>query len=187
MTRPTPAPTTPRPGSNPSRTTTGGNGDAGPPPSSRGSRPGPTVTDHQIPLEVFDGVVRNVFSVALTLSAARSLTEGHVGARLEGALDELDDLVRELRHTALAHVRVDTPSRSGVGPAERSTLAPSRPSPDLVEQAAHALTDVDGVLLRLWTDAVADSPHDPNARDRIVSAAQLVRLARAALTPTAVS
>jgi hypothetical protein len=187
VTRPTPAPTTPRPGSNASRTTIGGNGDVGPAPSSRGSRPGPTVTDHQIPLEVFDGVVRNIFSVALTLSAARRLTEGRAGARLENALDELDDLVRELRHTALAHIRVETPSRPGVGPTERSTFASRRSAPDLVEEAAHALTDVDGVLLRLWTDAVADTRHDPNARDRIVSAAQLVRLARAALTPTAVS
>jgi hypothetical protein len=86
----------------------------------------------------------------------------------------------------VAHFRADTPSLPGVEPAERSTLAP-RPAANLIDQAAHALTKVDDVLIRLWTDAVADTGHHPNAWERIVNAAPLVRLARVTLTATVIS
>lgn len=186
MTRRPRPPTSSRRGWSAYQSRTDGNGDAGRASSTLGSRPAPALTDWRTPLEVLDGVVRSIFAIALALSASRSPTEGHAGASLENALEELDDLVRELRHPAFAaHLRADTPRRGGVEPAERRTPA-AEPALHLVDQAAHALTEVDGVLIRLWTDAVVDTGHDPSTRERIVNAARLVRLARVTLTATAV-
>jgi len=183
--RPRP-PTASRLGSSAYRARTEGNGDAGRAPSTLGSPPAPALTDWRTPFEVLDGVIRSIFSIALTLSASGSLTEAHAGASLENALEELDDLVRELRHSAFAtHLPAGTPPLVGVQPAERRTTA-AESALHLVDQAAHALTEVDGVLIRLWTDAVVDTDHDPSARERIVNAARLVHLARVTLTATAV-
>jgi hypothetical protein len=177
MTRSPPAPTIPALESLTDRTPTNGNSDTGPTPPALGPQPEPDLIDTQILLAVLDGALRAIFSVALTLSAARNLGEGPVTARLDQALDEIDDLVRELRHTALnAHLPSRTRARPGVELPLSSTSA--EPAPDLVDQAAGVLTEVDAVLIGLWNDADADTGADPNARESITTAARLVRLAK---------
>ncbi len=183
MTRPPPSPTIPIARSRADRAPTVGNGDT---PTARavGPQPEPDLIDVQVFLEVLDGAVRGIFSVALTLSAARSLTEGPGAARLDQALDELDDLVRGLRHSALsAHPSTRPHARAGVDPALSSS--PAKQAPDLVDQAADALTEVDAVLIGLWNDAVTDTGADPDARECITDAARLVRVAKNTLTAPA--
>lgn len=136
---------------------TDGNGDTAPTPRVLGPQPEPDLIDIQVLLEVIDGAVRGIFSVALTLSAARNLTKGPATTRLDRGLDEIDDLVRGLRHTALdARLPTRTRAPAGIKPPPRITRA-TRAS-DLVDQAAGALTDVDAVLIELWNDAVAATP-----------------------------
>lgn len=110
MTRSPPAPTIPalRPLTNQTPTNST---DTGPTPLVPGPQPEPDLIDTQLLLEVLDGTVRAIFSVALTLSAARNLTNGPATTRLDQALDEIDDLVRELRHTALS-AHLSTPTRA---------------------------------------------------------------------------
>lgn len=188
MTRPPPAPTIPVARSLTDRAPIDGDDDIAPTPRALGPQLEPDLIDAQIFLEVLDGAVRGIFSVALTLSAARSLTEGPGAARLDQALDELDDLVRGLRHTALsAHLSTSTNAQEGVEPALSST--PAKQAPDLVDQAAGAPTEVDAVLIGLWNDAVADRGAGPNARERITDAARAPRQEHADrphshLTPT---
>jgi hypothetical protein len=116
MTRPPPAPTTPVVRSlADAAPTERDDGDTGPTLLDPGPQPEPDLIDTQIVLDVLDGAVGGIFSVTLTLSAARSLTEGPGAARLDQALDELDDLVRGLRHAALsAHLSSRTRVREGV-------------------------------------------------------------------------
>lgn len=105
MTRSPPAPMIPAVGSLADPTPSDGNGDTGPTPPAVSPQAEPGLIDTRLLLEVLDGAVRGTFSVSLTSSAARNLTEGPATARLAEALDELDDLVRELRHTVLnAHL-----------------------------------------------------------------------------------
>jgi hypothetical protein len=121
MTRAPPAPTIPVLGSAADRTRTDGKRDARPTPSGLGSQSEPDLIDAQISVRVLDGAVRRIFSAALAVSAARSLTEGPVSARLDQALDELDDLVRELRHAALvAHLPTPRDFGDEGGPRARS-------------------------------------------------------------------
>jgi hypothetical protein len=180
MTRSPPPPTIPAVGSPADRTPTI-DSDTGPIPLGLGPHAEPDLIDTRILLEFLDSAVRGIFSVALTLSAARNLTEGPATTRLDQALDEIDDLVRELRHTALnAHLPTPARARAGLAPPPGST--PADPAPDLVDQAASALTSVDAVLIGLWNDAVTDTSADPNARECITTAARLVRAAKKTLT-----
>lgn len=184
MTRSPPVPTIPAVGSLADPTPTDGSSDIEPTPRVLGPRAEPDLIDTQMLLDVLDGAVRGIFSVALTLSAARSLTEGPGAARLDQALDELEDLVRELRHTALnAHLSTRTRARAGLAPPPSDT--PTNPALDLVDQAAGALTEVDAVLIGLWNDAVTDTSAGPNARESITNAARLVRTAKNTLTSPA--
>jgi hypothetical protein len=139
------------------RTRTDGKGDAIQTPSGSGSQPEPDLLDAKILLHVLEGVVRGIFSAALAVSAARSLAEGPVTARLDQALDELDDVVRELRHTALvSHLPTHTRPRPHAEPGGSGT-SPAEPTPDLVDQATGALTDADAVPVRLGSDAARGS------------------------------
>jgi hypothetical protein len=63
---------------------------------------------------------------------------------------------------------------------------PKHPARTLLSPfACVALTQVDGVLVRLWIDAVADTGH-ADARQRITDATRLVRLGRISLSANAV-
>ena len=183
MTRSPPTPTIPALGSLADRTPTNSS-DTGPTALALGPQSEPDLIDTQVLLEVLDGAVRAIFSVALTLSAARNLTYGPATARLDQALDEIDDLVRELRHTALrAHPATRTHARAGVEPPPSCT--PAKPALDPADQAAVALTAIDAVLIGLWNDDAAATGADPNTRESITNAARLVRLAKNTLTAPA--
>jgi hypothetical protein len=88
--------------------------------------------------------------------AARSLAEGSVTAKLDQALDELDDLVRELRLTTLGRAppyphATSTASRaSRVRHVDRGALPPGSH-----QEATGALTAADAEPVRLWRDADA--------------------------------
>jgi hypothetical protein len=140
--------------------------------------------ERQLPLELADRVVRDIFSVSLALASARSLSEGLAAARLDDAIDELDGLVKELHRAALGALRPSGKQPRPVEPGNGNTSA-TRTGPDLVDQAASALEQVDAVLVRLWTDAVGDTTQ-AGARERITYATRLVRLGRISLTDTAV-
>jgi hypothetical protein len=128
MTRPAPPPTIPALGSAADRTRTDGRRDARPTPSGFGSQPEPDLLEPQIPLHVLNGAVRGISSAALALSAARTLTEGPVTARLDQALGALDDLVRELRHAALvAHLTTRAWPHPRADPAQSGTSTPTPP------------------------------------------------------------
>jgi hypothetical protein len=117
MTGSPPAPPIPAVGSLADRAPTIGSSDTGPTPLALGPQAEPDLIDTQILLEVLDSAVRGIFSVALTLSAARNLTEGPATVRLDQALDEIDDLVRQLRHTALnAHLPPRVPGQGASHP-----------------------------------------------------------------------
>jgi hypothetical protein len=188
MTTTTPAPTAaPLLGASANRTRTAarGYGDVEPAAPSRRSQPELVSAENELPLEMADRVARDLFSVSLTLSSARSLSEGLASACLDEAIDELDGLVHELHRAALDGLRPNgTPSRPGVEPVNGNTSA-TKADPDLVEQAANALTQVDGVLVRLWTDGVAETGH-AGARERITDATRFVRLGRISLRANAV-
>ena len=181
MNRSPPVPIIPSLGSLADQTPTNSSSDTGPTPRVLGPQPEPYLVDTQILLDVLDGAVRTIFSVALTLSAARNLTTGPGTVRLDHALDEIDHLVRELRHTAL-NVHRPTPTHAGAGLAPPAGTTPANLAPDLVDQAAGALTEVDAVLIGLWNDAVTDTSADPNARESITNTARLMRTAKNTLT-----
>jgi hypothetical protein len=130
-------------------------------------------------LEVIDRAVQDIFTLALAISSARSLTGQPAAARLDAALEHLDGVVQGLRHLALASYAADPQSRvaapshhASTGTAEFTVLAP----------ASNALASVDATLTRLWADAVAADGHGSTARQSIADATRLVRLARLALT-----
>lgn len=132
-----------------------------------------------------DRVARDLLSVSLTLSSARSLSEGLASALLDEAIGELHGLVQELQRAAVHALGPNgTQSRPGVEPVNGNTSA-AKADPDLVQQAANALTQVDVVLFRLWIDAGPDTG-DAGARDRITDATRYVRLGRNSLSATAV-
>jgi hypothetical protein len=167
------------------RTAARGHSEVEPAAPARRSQPELVSAEYELPLEMADRVARDLFSVSLALSSARSLSEGLASARLDEAIDELDGLVQELHWAALHAPRPNgTRSRPGVEPVNGNTSA-TKADPDLVEQAANALTQVDGVLVRLWIDAVADTGH-ADVRERITDATRLVRLGRISLSANAV-
>lgn len=179
---------TPHPGASVNRTPTAapGRGDVEPPTPARSSQPEPVPAEGQLCLQVADRVVHDIFSVSLTLSSARTLTEGLTAARLDQAIDDLDGLVRGLHHAAVAAQSPDrSRSRPNLEPSTGDTPA-GKTEPALLEKAEGALLQVDRLLVGLWTDAVA-SAAPPSARERITEATRLVRLARNSLTATAVS
>jgi hypothetical protein len=161
-----------------------GRGDIEPPTPAPKSQPDPAPADCQLCLQLADRVVQDIFSVSLTLAAARSLNGGLASARLDQAIDDLDGLVRGLRHTALAAQPRDSSwSRPNLEPSSSDSSSEAEP---IVEKAADALLQVDRLLVGLWTDAVAsDAP--PSTREGITEATRLVRHARIAITPTAMS
>ena len=167
------------------RTAARGGGYVEPAAPSRRSQQELVSPEYQLSLELAGRVARDLFSVSLTLSSARSLSEGLASAQLDEAIDELDGLVQELHLAAVDQLRTNgTQSRPSVEPVNGNTSA-TKADPDLVEQAANALTQVDGVLVRLWIDAVADTGH-ADARQRITDATRLVRLGRISLSANAV-
>jgi hypothetical protein len=170
---------------NGTRTAARGHGEVEPAAPARGSQPELVVAERQFPLELADRVVRDIFSVTLALSSARSVSEGLAAARLDEAIDELDRVVRELHRAALDAL---CPSGRRSRPAVESgndNASAREADPDLVDRAASALTQVDGVLVRLWIDAVGD-PGQAGARERITDATRFVRLDRISLTDTTV-
>jgi hypothetical protein len=134
--------------------------------------------------DVLDRILRRVFAASLPLASARSMTNGNVAARLDEAIAELDDLVSSIRHTALsAHTAhsVDIEAvRQGPGPT-----GDGHDGPNLVDEAARAIEQLEALLGALWVDAIAGTDGDPSQRDRIGNAARLVRLARRTLTASA--
>jgi hypothetical protein len=149
------------------------------------SQPERVVAERRVSLQLADRVVRDIFSVSLALTSARSLSEGLAAARLDDAIDELDGMVRELHRAALdALCSNGRPSRPGVERGNGNASA-TKADPDLVDQAASALRQVDRVLVRLWSDTVADTGQ-ARARERITDATRLVRLGRISLTDPAV-
>ncbi len=130
-------------------------------------------------LEVIDRAVQDIFTLALAISSARSLTGQPAATRLDAALEHLDGVVQVLRNLALAsyatdpEARVEAPGHhAATGAAELTVQA----------QATNALASVDATLTRLWADAVAADGHGSTARQSIADATRLVRLARLALT-----
>jgi hypothetical protein len=130
-------------------------------------------------LDLADGAIRDIFSVALVISSARSLSLGPAAARLDVALDDLDGIVRALRRLALTCYPTDS-----IAPVkDRPDQAMSATAEDaLVAQASDALARVDSTLTRLWADAVAVDGHGSSARESIADATHLVRQARLTLT-----
>lgn len=63
--------------------------------------------------EVADPIIRRLFSIALTLSSARSLVSGPAAERLELALERLDELAHDLRSGILEGDRAVEPEISG--------------------------------------------------------------------------
>lgn len=127
-------------------------------------------------LEVIDRAVQDIFTLALAISSARSLTGPPAAARLDAALENLDGVVQGLHRLAFASYAADPQSRAeapshhaATGNAELTVLA----------QASNALASVDATLTRLWADAVAADGHGSTARQSIADATRLVRLARA--------
>jgi hypothetical protein len=98
-------------------------------------------------LDLADGAIRDIFSVALVISSARSLSLEPAAARLDVALDDLDGIVRALRRLALTCYPTDS-----IAPVkDRPDQAMSATAEDaLVAQASDALARVDSTLTRLW-------------------------------------
>lgn len=136
----------------------------------------PTLVAH---LEAIDGTVRDIFSAALAISSARSLTDGPAATRLDAALDHFDGIVRALRHLALACYAPDPQARVEAG---SDHMATGTTEVTLMGQASSVLAGVDTTLTRLWADAVATDGHGSTARRSIADATRLVRQARLRLT-----
>jgi hypothetical protein len=160
-----------------------GRGNVEPPTAAPMSQPEPAPVDSHL-LELADRVIQGIFSASLTLASARSLNGGSTSSRLDEAIDGLDGLVRGLRHAVLASQSGDRSwSRPDLEPSDTDASSPAEP---IIEEAADALLQVDRLLVGLWTDAVAGGTPSIT-RERITEATRLVRLARIALTATALS
>jgi hypothetical protein len=68
-------------------------------------------------IEALDATVRDLFDVGLTLAAAASISEGLAAERLATAVDQIDQIVRDIRRAAFA--------ARGAAPTQRT----SRPCP----------------------------------------------------------
>lgn len=64
-------------------------------------------------LQLLDEVISGLFAVALSLQAAASLPAAAAGQRTEAILDELDDIIRQLRDGAFHPPRLPPPDTSG--------------------------------------------------------------------------
>jgi GGDEF domain-containing protein len=72
-----------------------GRRDRPPPAAGRGAVDAASGIDMRI--ELTTGVIRRISGVALTLASAASLVDGPAAARVHGAVDELDALIRDIR------------------------------------------------------------------------------------------
>jgi len=64
-------------------------------------------------LQLLDEVISGLFAVALSLQAAAGLPAAAAGQRTEAILDELDDIIRQLRGGAFNAPRLPSPDASG--------------------------------------------------------------------------
>jgi hypothetical protein len=162
-----------------------GDGDSNGEPVAPPRSTSPTLVHHRpIPFELDDRLVHDILSLSLMLSSARCTNRGLASIRLASALDGLDGLVRELHRVALGAL---VPDAARPRPADAPTDDPASAAtdPDLIDQAERSLEQVDDELVGLWVYAMADTGHD-GVRDRLTEATRFVRLARVALTSTAV-
>ena len=63
--------------------------------------------------ELLDAVITGIFHAGLSLQAAAGLPAETAGQRIEAALGDLDDIIREIRRTAFAPRGLPRPAPPG--------------------------------------------------------------------------
>lgn len=121
-----------------------------------------------LPIEVAETVIQRIYGIGLHLAAATSLARGPVKSRLQTAIEEFDDLIREVRQQVFA-----------------GAVHGSEPT-DTLASTLDLLADIEQLLSSMWLDMAGDVEL-ADTSDRLVQASRHVHRAIVAISPTSIA